>query len=66
MKKKSEMTYLKAVEAAKFLGLGISDFLNSVRDGTIPKSHFFGLGYRWNLKELEDYKNARPIRTKND
>lgn len=64
--KKSELVYLKAVEASKFLGLSISDFLQGVRDGTIPKSHFFGVGYRWNLKELEGYKNAHPIRTKTD
>ena len=51
---------LKALQAADLLGLCISDFLDKVKSGDVPKPFFDGMGQRWNEHELKEWKkNAR-------
>jgi excisionase family DNA binding protein len=46
--------YISAVEAAKYLGLSITEFLDAVDSGKIPRPYMLGLHRRWKLIELEE------------
>ena len=45
--------YIRAVEAAKYLGLTITEFLDAVDSGKIPQPYMLGLHRRWKLIELD-------------
>ena len=45
--------YIRAVEAAKHLGLTITEFLDGVESGEIPQPYMLGLHRRWKLIELD-------------
>lgn len=62
----SDMTFLKAIDAAKFLGVTISDFLDGVRSGKYPQPEFMGVGNRWNLLQLETWKHENQRRHVSD
>lgn len=49
--------YLKAVKAAKFLGMTIDHFLTMSENPDFPQRVYFGHGYRWNEQELMEWKN---------
>ena len=51
--------YIRAVEAAKYLGLTITEFLDGVKSGEIPQPYMLGLHRRWKLIEL-DTKAPEP------
>ena len=56
--------YLKAVKAAKFLGMTIDHFLTLAETKEFPQRVFFGHGDRWNEQELMDWKNENSNRNK--
>lgn len=56
--------YLKAVKAAKFLGMTIDHFLTLAETKEFPQRVFFGHGDRWNEQELMEWKNENSNRNK--
>lgn len=57
-KTNTDMVYFKAVEAAKYLGLTIDQFLKLKKAQELPAPHFFGIGYRWRQSELDRYRQS--------
>lgn len=51
--------YISAKEAARFLGLTITEFLNQLKAGDIPPPYMLGLHRRWKEPELVALKQKR-------
>jgi len=49
--------YIKATEASKLLGITITEFLDGVKNGSIPQPVFMGHGNRWLEEELKDARS---------
>jgi len=52
--------YIKAVQAARMLGLTITDFLEGVRNKSLPQPHYMGVGNRWSEEEIKDFLKNGP------
>lgn len=46
--------YISAVQAAKHLGMTITEFLDAVANGEIPQPYMLGLHRRWKLIDLDE------------